>query len=239
MITGIVNKKEKEYSNIFQRYGRSRDKRYVERTIGEAKMVGVLKDICLFGTTGMTLPHSTMLFVQESIKKAKTLGYKEGLYATYKGEYIVVFLNVEGLDHSALKITHNEEERKLFNNIFISSTEDTRLVFSIMCLNLLREKQRIALLDGKPTYGMLYSNYPETEEAIDTFVKYINVAQAGKIVNVNSIYAVNEALNRGCTEEEIMEVIPRGTENKFFNVQWTDYELAQVNALKPNIKYEA
>lgn len=239
MLTGIQNKEEKYYSSIFPRYGRSRKERYLERPISEATMVGVLKELLDYGVKGIMPSTSTNKFINESIKKAKSLGYKDGLLAMYKGEYIIVFLKVKGLDHCALKLTHNNEERKLLNEFYMSSTAETRLVFSVMCLNILREKQRINLLNNKPTYGIIYSNYPEKDENIDTFVRYINISQAGKTADINSIQAVNAAIERGCTEDEILSILPRGTENKFFNVVWTDYELAQMNALEPGISAKA
>ena len=235
MFTGIQNKEEKEYANIFQRYGRSRKERYLDKPNCEATMVGVLRELLNFGVKATTPSEATIKFINESIEKSRNLGYKDGMIAMYKGDYIIVFLKVKGLDHCALKLTHNAEERKLLNEFYMSSTAETRLILSVMCLNLLREKQRINMLNSKPTYGIVYSNYPEKDEPIDTFVRYINVSQASQIANINSIYAVNAALERGCSEEEILSILPRGTENKFFNVQWTDYELAQMNALEPGI----
>lgn len=235
MLTGIVNKDEREYASIFQRYGRTRKERYLEKPTHEATMVGVIKELLTFGVKSTMPSEATVKFINESIEKGKTLGYKDGMIAMYKGEYVIVFLKVKGLDHCALKLTHNAEERKLLNEFYMSSTAQTRLLLSVMCLNILREKQRVNLLNGKPTYGIVYSNYPEKDEVIDTFVRYINVTQASQIANVNSIYAVNAALERGCTEEEILSIIPKGIENKFFNVQWTDYEIAQINALEPGI----
>lgn len=235
MISGIVSKKEKEASGIFQRYGRMRKDRYIDRHIDEVTMVGVIRDLMNFGVKGASLSDATIDFINQSIEKAKTLGYKDGLLAKYKDEYIIVFLGVKGLDHCALKLTHNAEERKLLNEFYISSTSESRMVLSIMCLNILREKQRIALMNAEPTYGIVYSNYPEKDEPIDTFVRYINISQAGNTANLNSIYAVNAALERGCTEEEVLSILPKGVENKFFNVCWTDYELAQMNALQPGI----
>ena len=239
MLTGIQNKEEKYYASIFQRYGRTRKERYLNRSKDEVSMIGVLRELLNYGVRGISLSDATIEFINESITKAKDIGYKDGMIAMYKGEYVIVFLKVKGLDHCALKLTHNAEERKLLNEFYMSSTAETRLVLSVMCLNLLREKQRINLLNGRPTYGIVYSNYPEKDELIDTFVRYININQAGQIANVNSIYAVNAALERGCSEEEILSILPKGTENKFFNVVWTDFEIAQMNALKPGICTQA
>ena len=198
-------------------------------------MVGVIRELLNFGVRATEPSEAAANFINESIEKAKTLGYEDGMIAMYKEDYIIVFLNIDGLDHCALRLTYNADERKLLNEFYMSSTAETRLILSVVCLNLLREKQRINLINGKPTYGIIYSNYPGKDESIDTFVRYINLTQASKIANSSSIYAVNAALERGCSEEEILSVLPLGAENKFFNVQWTDYELAQINALEPGI----
>lgn len=239
MISGLIDKKEREVSLSAERFGGMRKNRYIEREEKEAVMIKVLEDIINHGINGRNISDSTKKIIKDAAIKARDLGWSEGLLAKYKNEYVIVFLNVEGLDHCALKITHNESERKLVNEFYMSSSDKDRLIFSLVCLNLLRDKQRVAVLHRQPTYGMIYSNYPDNDEPIDTFVQYINIVRAGKIVNVDSIYAVKSAIERGCSEEEILAILPRGTENKFFNVTWTDFELAQMDALMPNISAQA
>lgn len=230
-----VNSDEHILSMNIPRYGGSRRKRYLNYIQEEATMIKTLRDIIEHFTQGKECSKQTNKFVLDSIEKATKLSYSEGLLAKYKDDYVMVFLKVKGLDNCALRLTYNEEERNLIHNFYMVGSNTARIAFSVACLNIVREKQRVNLINGEPTYGMIYSSYPDKDKPIESFVRYINAITAGKIANSNSIYVVNSALDRGVSENEILAVLPTGVENKFLNVGWTDFERAQIEALQPDI----
>ena len=223
-------------------FGGSRINRYVGlKQSVEAAMPKLLKEFFEHFVRGKDCSNETRKYIVDAAKLAnESDDYLKGAIAEYKDQYVIVFLNVTGLDTCGVKITYNEKDKTLFR-AFMSGCSDTAMkALYAVCLRLAREKQRVRILKELETYGVIYSNFPEEDFLVrDGFVIYTNCRYAQKRGDSESIKIITDALARGVTYEEISDVLPRDIECRFLNRELSDYEKAQIKSLHHGIAAEA
>ena len=151
----------------------------------------------------------------------------------------MVFLGINGLDDCGIRLTYSEKENEIFEKFMYISTEDSMAVFKSICIHLVFDKQKISLLKGLPTYGIIHSNHPDDGVMVDSVVKYVNVLEASKIANPSYIYAISAAIDRGVSINELNSILPEAAEYRFLNASECGFQLAQIEALESRIAKEA
>lgn len=228
-----------------ERYGGSRVSRYGNQNIKlmevEASMPKLLKQFFNHFVKGRDCDESIRKYIIDAANETKDSNdFLKGAIGIYKDQYVVVFLNVEGLDTSALKITYNEKDKKLFR-AFISGCSNTAMsAFYALCLKMMKEKQRVRLIKQEETRGVIYSTYPEEDKVLqEGFIIYTNEAFAKQRCNSEALEIISNAFERGVTYEEISEILPKDIEARFINRELDDFEKAQLNALEHMIALKA
>ena len=227
-----------------ERYGGSRISRYgnmVKKMEVEASMPTLLKQFFDHFVRGKDCSDSVRKYIINAANETRNSDdYLKGVIGIYNDQYIVAFLNAEGLDTSAIKITYNDKDKKLFESFMSGCSQTAMSAFYALCLKLIREKQRVRLIKQQETRGVIYSTYPEEDIILyDGFITYTNEAYAKPRCNPEALEIISNAFERGVTYEEISEILPKDIEARFMNRELNEFEKAQLNALEHGIAAEA
>lgn len=227
-----------------ERYGGSRISRYgnmVKKMEVEASMPTLLKQFFDHFVRGKDCNDSVRKYIINAANETRNSDdYLKGVIGIYNDQYIVAFLNAEGLDTSAIKITYNDKDKKLFRSFMSGCSQTAMNAFYALCLKLIREKQRVRLIKQQETRGVIYSTYPEEDIILhDGFITYTNEAYAKQRCNPEALEIITNAFERGVTYEEISDILPKDIEARFMNRELDEFEKAQLNALEHGIAAEA
>ena len=242
MLTIYTSHRDRKLSDLIERYGGPRSRRYIDnRPTQEASQCRVFKEFFDHFVKGKDCSPNVRKYIIDSAKQAKeSLDYQRGLIGWYDNQYVVVFLNCEGLDTCGIKITHNEKEKETFRAFMSGSSSSALNAFYVLCLRLLREKQRARMFHELPTAGVIYSNYPEEDFVVsDGFIQYINTIHALEKACFSSVRIISDALDRGVTYDEINSIFPNDIEARFLNRNFNGYEKAQLESITHNCAIEA
>lgn len=233
---------DKLKSNLVERYGGPRFKRYCKTEVTVVpRQCSILKEFFDYFVKGKEPSEATGKYVVSAVESASgDDSYKKGLIARYDGNLVIVFLNVQGLDTCALKITHNKTEADIFVRFMTTCSEIAIDAFYAVALKLLKDKQRTRIIKGLPTEGVIYSSYPEVDEPISSgFIEYNNIVRARKISGVDTSVIISDSFDRGVSYAEIEAVLPRDIQARFLARKFNDYERSQIEALEPNCALQA
>lgn len=227
-----------------ERYYGSRISRYANQNVKmevEASMPTLLKQFFDHFVRGKDCTESIREYIIDAAIETKNSDdYLKGAIGIYNNQYVVAFLNAEGLDTSAMKITYNERDKKLFRSFMSGGSSTAINAFYALCLRMMREKQKVRLIKEQETRGVIYSTYPEEDIILsEGFITYTNEAFAKQRCNPEALEIISNAFERGVTYEEISEVLPKDIEARFMNRELDEFEKAQLNALEHGIASEA
>ena len=226
-----------------ERYTGSRISRYAnhKKLEVEASMPTLLKQFFDHFVKGKNCDESIRKYIIDAVIETNNSDdYLKGVIGIYNDHYIVAFLNAEGLDTSAIKITYSDKDKKLFRSFMSGCSQTAMSAFYALCLKLIREKQRVRLIKQQKTRGVIYSTYPEEDIILhDGFITYTNEAYAKQRCNPEALEIVSNAFERGVTYEEISDILPKDIEARFMNRELNEFEKAQLNALEHGIAAEA
>lgn len=232
---------DKILSNTINRLGKSRYNRYVDftRPIQNAEMHKIYKEFFEWFVNNKSFEENIKSYILSLIESNKeSMEFRKGLIGILDGEYVVVFMGVSGIDTSVIKITYNDSERILFRRFLdkYDTHSPAMDAFLIMTLKLLTSKQIASLIKNETTTGMMYANYPEVDKIIDHgFIRYTTDSLTKGIAYKSGIDATFNAINRGVSIEEIEAVFPDDPEARLFAREFTEMEVAQLNALERGI----
>lgn len=242
MMLTYTNYTDRMLSDLVDRYGGPRSRRYIDHKSDQmATQCKIFKEFFDHFVKGKDCSPAVRRYIVDAAKQEKNgLDYQRGLIGWYDNQYIVVFLNCEGLDTCGIKITHNDKEKETFRAFMSGSSSTALSAFYILCLRLLREKQKTRIIKELPTEGVIYSNYPEEDFVLsDGFIQYINTIHALEKACFSSIRIISDAFDRGVTYEELNDILPRDVEARFMNRKFDDFETAQLESLTHNCAIEA
>lgn len=227
-----------------ERYFGSRISRYANQNVKmevEASMPTLLKQFFDHFVRNKDCSESVRKYIIDAATETKKSDdFLKGAIGIYNNQYVVAFLNAEGLDTSAMKITYNERDKKLFRSFMSGGSSTAINAFYALCLRMMREKQRVRLIKQQETRGVIYSTYPEEDIILhDGFITYTNEAYAKQRCNPEALEVVSNAFERGVTYEEISDILPKDIEARFMNRELNEFEKAQLNALEHGIAAEA
>ena len=234
----IATNNEKDLSRNISRLGKSRKERYLNIPTQNAEMHKIYKEFFEYFVNLKPIEDNVKNFIMNIIKSNnKSLEFKKGLIGVLNNEYVVVFMNVAGLDLACIQITYNDEERILFRNFLdkCNSYPTNMDAFLILSLNLLKNKQMASLIKNEQTVGRVYINYPLQDYIVDKgFIRY-TTDSLSKIACKSGIDATFNAINRGVSIKEIEDVFPEDPEARLFAREFTEEEVTQINALEYGI----
>ena len=222
-------------SNSIRRPGGSRKERYLPIPVVEdVSQHRLIRSYFDHFVKGKDLDSDTRKYFSECYKNQPEAEAEKGLIALYDDQYVICFLGAENLCCCGMKITHNDNEKEIFRAFMSGSTKVAFKSFQQLCLRLLKEKQRIRILKNLPVVGVLYSSYPEEDIEIKTgFMRYMNRVKALELADSKSVEFISEAIERGCTLEEIDAILPQDPEARFMSRKLDDIEYSQIEFLNP------
>lgn len=159
------------------------------------------------------------------------------LIGLYRNDYVIAFLNSIKIRTCAIRITHNQNERTMFRKFYKIAENNKailRNLYIICCKIAIGYVIRRAFNDLE-TYGMLIDFLPNETMPIDRYISYIDKKEACRIANANAISLITTCFEKGCSIEEITNIVPNDVESRFFNRDWNDFEIMQIEALQPRI----
>lgn len=220
------------------RVGTNRADRYVSFKKPSGHMIPILRDLVFNSLNDVPVdPEGIYWDAINEVLPVATKNYNKAIMCKYDGSFVVFFHNVEGLDMCGLRITYNDKEyigMLDFTSKYAGKEEYNALL--ALALDYLFRCQNINLIKQLPTEGVIYNSWHENryqmmDDGFATSLIYSPEAE----VDQKAVDAVNAAIDRDVSLDEIAPILPEDPLAKIFAREYTELELAQINALEHRI----
>lgn len=222
---------DRQNSFIIKRGVYTREDRYIKIKIDHPQMPKIVKEVIEVFLYKHELSKGTYEYLSQIQNEKKEFTNSIGYY---NGDYIIPFIRVGGIECAALRITYNGSDRELVREFVNSASEEMMNILQMVVYHIVLDKQKIRILDDKDTVGIIYQTYPLEDTKLNYgFIQYLIPSKA---VDKFVLSALNGAISRGVSLDEIDQIIPDDPKSRFgLANNYDEYIISQIDALMPGI----